>query len=41
MVALTWMTLTLDIDFERFDAFHTKAILSSDEFRELDRFPGN
>ena len=33
--------VTLDDDFERFDAFETEVILSSDEFRELNRFLGN
>lgn len=32
--------LTVDDDFERFDAFDTEIILSSDEFRELNRFLG-
>lgn len=32
--------LTLDDDFERFDAFATDVILSPEEFRELDRFLG-
>lgn len=30
--------LTLDDDFERFDAFVTEVVLSPEEFRELDRF---
>lgn len=30
--------LTLDDDFKRFDAFDTELILSTDEFRELDRY---
>lgn len=30
--------LTIDDDFERFDAFDTEVILSPDEFRELNRF---
>jgi predicted nucleic acid-binding protein len=30
--------LTIDDDFERFDAFDTEIILSPDEFRELNRF---
>jgi predicted nucleic acid-binding protein len=30
--------LTIDDDFERFDAFATEVILTSDEFVELDRF---
>lgn len=30
--------LTIDDDFERFDAFNTEIILSPDEFRELNRF---
>jgi predicted nucleic acid-binding protein len=30
--------LTIDDDFERFDAFETDVILSTDEFEELDRF---
>lgn len=30
--------LTVDDDFERFDAFTTEVILSPDEFAELDRF---
>ena len=30
--------LTIDDDFERFDAFNTEIILSLDEFRELNRF---
>ncbi|GAB7092459.1 hypothetical protein JCM18237_27300 [Halorubrum luteum] len=30
--------LTIDDDFERFDAFTTQVILSSDEFAELNRF---
>lgn len=33
--------LTIDDDFERFDAFETEIILSPDEFRELNRFLGN
>jgi len=33
--------LTIDDDFERFDAFDTEIILSSTEFRELNRFLGN
>jgi len=33
--------LTLDDDFERFDAFDTEVVLSPDEFRELNRFLGN
>lgn len=32
--------LTIDDDFERFDAFETEVILSPDEFRELNRFLG-
>lgn len=32
--------LTIDDDFERFDEFDTEIILSSDEFRELNRFLG-
>lgn len=30
--------LTIDDDFERFDAFETEILLSSAEFRELNRF---
>jgi predicted nucleic acid-binding protein len=30
--------LTIDDDFERFEGFATDVILSTDEFRELDRF---
>jgi predicted nucleic acid-binding protein len=30
--------LTIDDDFERFDAFETDVILSADEFAELNRF---
>ena len=30
--------LTIDGDFERFDAFDTEVILSNDEFTELNRF---
>lgn len=30
--------LTIDDDFERFDAFETDVILSADEFHELNRF---
>jgi len=30
--------LTLDDDFERFDAFATDVILSPDEFRELNEY---
>nr|WP_232343092.1 hypothetical protein [Halosimplex litoreum] len=30
--------LTIDDDFERFDAFETDVILSADEFEELNRF---
>jgi predicted nucleic acid-binding protein len=33
--------LTIDDDFERFDAFNTEVILSPDEFTELNRFLGN
>jgi predicted nucleic acid-binding protein len=33
--------LTIDDDFERFDAFNTEVILSPDEFRELNRFLGS
>jgi predicted nucleic acid-binding protein len=33
--------LTIDADFERFDAFDTKLILSPDEFAELNQFLGN
>jgi len=33
--------LTIDDDFERFDEFDTEVILSSDEFRQLNRFLGN
>lgn len=33
--------LTIDDDFERFDAFDTEVILSPDEFSELNRFLGN
>ncbi|AUX10586.1 hypothetical protein AArcSl_2975 [Halalkaliarchaeum desulfuricum] len=33
--------LTIDDDFERFDAFETEVILSSDEFAELNRFLEN
>lgn len=32
--------LTLDDDFERFDAFDTEVILSPDEFDELNRYLG-
>lgn len=32
--------LTIDDDFERFDAFDTEVILSPEEFRELNRFLG-
>jgi predicted nucleic acid-binding protein len=33
--------LTLDDDFERFDAFDTEVILSPGEFEELNRYLGN
>jgi len=33
--------LTIDDDFERFDAFATDVILSSDEFRQLNEFLAN
>jgi predicted nucleic acid-binding protein len=33
--------LTIDDDFERFDAFATEVILSPDEFSELNRFLAN
>ena len=33
--------LTIDDDFERFEAFDTEVILSPDEFSELNRFLGN
>lgn len=33
--------LTIDDDFEDFDAFETEVILSPDEFMELNRFLGN
>ena len=33
--------LTIDDDFERFDAFDTEVILSPGEFDELNRFLGN
>jgi predicted nucleic acid-binding protein len=33
--------LTIDDDFDRFDAFDTEVILSSDEFSELNRFLGS
>ncbi|WP_254840987.1 type II toxin-antitoxin system VapC family toxin [Natronomonas marina] len=33
--------LTIDDDFERFDAFDTEAVLSPDEFAELNRFLGS
>lgn len=33
--------LTIDDDFERFDAFDTEILLSVDEFRELNRFLGS
>ncbi|WP_433629664.1 type II toxin-antitoxin system VapC family toxin [Halomicrococcus sp. NG-SE-24] len=33
--------LTIDNDFERFDAFATEVILSPDEFSELNRFLAN
>ncbi|RDI69996.1 PDDEXK family nuclease [Halopelagius longus] len=33
--------LTIDDDFEGFDAFDTEVILSPDEFSELNRFLGN
>ena len=33
--------LTIDDDFERFDAFETEIILSPDEFRELNEFLGH
>jgi hypothetical protein len=32
--------LTIDDDFERFDAFETGVILSAEEFDELNRFLG-
>ncbi|WP_241175281.1 hypothetical protein [Natronolimnobius sp. AArcel1] len=32
--------LTIDYDFEQFDAFDTEVILSPDEFSELNRFLG-
>ena len=32
--------LTIDDDFERFDAFETEVVLSPAEFRELNRFLG-
>ncbi|WP_247730384.1 type II toxin-antitoxin system VapC family toxin [Halovivax limisalsi] len=33
--------LTIDDDFERFDAFDTEVVLSPDEFRQLDQFLEN
>ena len=33
--------LTIDDDFERFDAFETEVILSPEEFSELNRYLGN
>jgi len=33
--------LTIDDDFDQFDAFDTEVILSPDEFSELNRFLGN
>ena len=33
--------LTIADDFERFDAFETKIVLSPDEFEQLNRFLGN
>ena len=33
--------LTIDYDFERFDAFETEIILSPEQFRELNRFLEN
>lgn len=33
--------LTIDDDFDRFDAFDTEVILSPDQFIELNRFLGN
>jgi predicted nucleic acid-binding protein len=33
--------LTIDDDFERFDAFETEVILSPEEFTELNRYLGN
>nr|WP_245724223.1 hypothetical protein [Natronorubrum texcoconense] len=33
--------LTIDSDFERFDAFDTEVILSPDEFSELNEFLEN
>lgn len=33
--------LTIDDDFERFDAFETEVVLSPEEFGELNRFLGN
>lgn len=33
--------VTIDDDFERFDAFDTEIVLSPDEFRELNRFLGD
>ncbi|WP_144903952.1 hypothetical protein [Halobellus captivus] len=32
--------LTIDDDFERFDAFDTEGILSSEQFRELNQYLG-
>ena len=33
--------LTIDDDFDRFDAFDTEIILSPDEFSELNEFLGS
>jgi len=33
--------LTIDDDFQRFDAFDTEIILSPEEFKELNRFLRN
>ncbi|WP_079890816.1 type II toxin-antitoxin system VapC family toxin [Halococcus agarilyticus] len=33
--------VTIDDDFERFDAFATEVVLSADEFSELNRFLGD
>ena len=33
--------VTIDTDFERFDAFDTEIILSTDQFRELNRYLGS
>jgi len=33
--------LTIDDDFERFDAFETEMVLSPEKFRELNAFLGD